>query len=205
MAERIGIIGDGNVGKALKEGLTKAGHEVRAVGHDPDKVRETAQWAESIVLAVPFGERENAFEEMGEACHGKTVVDVTNAVGEDGYVGDVGRSGAEELQQNHDCHVVKAFNTVFAQKMAQGAAQGEPLSLLVAGDDKTSKKRVLEWGRSLGYDVVDTGPLTNARWLEALGYLNIQLGYTAGNGTDSGFRYVHPGVRKPQETVAQVR
>ena len=52
---KIGIIGDGNVGSALQRGLTKAGHEARAVGNDPVLVKETARGAEVVILAVPFG------------------------------------------------------------------------------------------------------------------------------------------------------
>ncbi len=44
----------------------------------------------------------------------------------------------------------------------------------------------------IGFDPMDAGPLRNARWLEMLGYLNIQLGYDQELGTDAGFRYVHP-------------
>ena len=43
----------------------------------------------------------------------------------------------------------------------------------------------------IGFDAVDAGPLTNARWLESLGYLQIQLGFTLKMGTDIGFRLVH--------------
>ena len=42
-------------------------------------------------------------------------------------------------------------------------------------------------GQHIGFDPVDAGPLTNARWLETLGYLNIQLGYMVKMGTDIGF------------------
>lgn len=34
------------------------------------------------------------------------------------------------------------------------------------------------------------GMRKNARWLETLGYLNIQLGYVVGHGTDTGFHYI---------------
>ena len=54
MAKKIGIIGDGNVGSALAKGLMRAGHEVRAVGKDKDKVRDTAAWGDVVILAVPF-------------------------------------------------------------------------------------------------------------------------------------------------------
>lgn len=202
---RIGIIGNGNVGTALNEGLGKPGHEVRAAGHDTNEVRSTAEWAQSIILAVPYAERENAFKEMGDACTGKVVVDATNALTPDhGFAGNTEKSGAEELQETHDCKVVKAFNTVFAERMKDGQAQGEPLSLLVAGNDEDAKAQVMSWARDIGFDGVDAGGIENARWLETLGYLNIQMGHKVGHGTGSGWRYVHPGVRtRREEPTAQ--
>lgn len=53
-----------------------------------------------------------------------------------------------------------------------------------------AKERVLGFGRELGFDPIDAGPLQNARWLETLGYLNIQLGYVQTLGPDIGFRVV---------------
>jgi len=55
MTSKIGIIGDGNVGSALARGLKRAGHDVRTVGRDKAAIRETASWAEVVLLAVPFG------------------------------------------------------------------------------------------------------------------------------------------------------
>lgn len=43
---------------------------------------------------------------------------------------------------------------------------------------------------STRFDAVNAGPLSNARHLESLGFLNIQLGYVLGNGPMSGFKYV---------------
>jgi predicted dinucleotide-binding enzyme len=87
--------------------------------------------------------------------------------------------------------VVKAFNTVFAPHMASGQVKGTSLTLLVAGDDPHAKDEVLALGRDIGFDSVDAGPLRNARWLEALGYLNIQLGYMLKMGTEIGFKLIH--------------
>lgn len=205
---RIGIIGNGNVGSALKEGIQNTDHEVRTTGHEPDKVREVAQWAETLVLAVPYDQRENALQEMADGLRGKTVIDVTNALGEGGrFIGSTERSGAEELQRNHaEAKFVKAFNTVFAQNMPRGNVQGEPLSLFVAGDDGQAKERVLGLGKDLGFDPIDSGPLENARYLETLGFLNITLGYQQELGPESGFRYVHPKARTgTKETVKASR
>ncbi len=64
---KIGIIGDGNVGSALQRGLQHSGYDVRAVGKDPVTVRETGQWAEVIVLAVPFAAIDDVVRELGDA------------------------------------------------------------------------------------------------------------------------------------------
>jgi predicted dinucleotide-binding enzyme len=189
---KVAIIGKGNVGSALERGFKKAGHDVRAVGKDPGAVREASGWGEVVVLAVPFPAIDETLREMGDAVSGKVLLDVTNALTPD-YRLALGctTSGAEELQKKAPrAKVVKAFNTVFAQNMASGQVKGEKLSLFVAGDDAAAKGKVLALGREVGFDAIDTGPLQNARWLETLGYFNIQLGYTLKLGTDIGFKLV---------------
>jgi predicted dinucleotide-binding enzyme len=190
MATKIGIIGKGNVGSALARGLGRAGHEVRIAGSDPKAVRETATWASLILLAVPFGAIDAVVKEAGTALDGKTVVDVTNALGPDTTLA-IGftTSGAEELQKKAPkARVVKAFNTVFAQHMDTGRLSGQPLTAFVAGDDGNAKSGVLQLAREIGFDAVDAGPLRNARLLEPLAFLNIQLGYVQKMGSHIGFR-----------------
>lgn len=51
--------------------------------------------------------------------------------------------------------------------------------------------RVSRLAREIGFDAVDAGPLKNARWLETLGFLNIQLGYGLGMEPHIGFKLVH--------------
>jgi predicted dinucleotide-binding enzyme len=75
--------------------------------------------------------------------------------------------------------------------MAAGQVKDETLTLFVAGDDAGAKEQVLGLGKGMGLDPVDAGPLKNARWLETLGYLNIQLGYMLKMGTQIGFKLVH--------------
>ena len=189
---KIGIIGDGNVGSAIRRGAEKAGHEVRATGRE--NVRETAEWGEVVVLAVPFGAVDDAVNTMGDAVNGKVLVDVTNALDENmGLVIGCTTSGAEELQKKmREARVVKAFNTVFAQNQDKGRIGDEVLTLFVAGDDESAVQTILDLGTAIGFDAVKAGPLQNARWLETLGFFNIQLGYVVGHGTNAGFRYVHP-------------
>lgn len=186
---KIAIIGNGNVGGAIQKGAEKAGYEARATGPDAQEVRAAGAWGDLIVLAIPAAARQDALKNLGDV-KGKTIVDVTNLLNADwSYAGDVKKSGAEEVQEwAKGAKVVKAFNTVFAQNMTTGKVKGVPLSLLVAGDDEAAKAKVLELGNAIGFEAVDVGPLANARYLEALGFLNIQLGYTLKYGTDIGFK-----------------
>lgn len=142
MKAKIAIIGKGNVGSALQAGLQRAGYEVKAVGEDTSLVRELSAWGDVIILAVPYLALDDAIRTIGDAVRGKTLVDATNALTED-YQLAIGftTSGAEELQNTvTSAKVVKAFNTVFAEHMSAGKKNGTPLTLLVAGDDKTAKQ-----------------------------------------------------------------
>jgi predicted dinucleotide-binding enzyme len=195
MEPKIGIIGHGHVGSALERGLVRAGFDVRAVGHDADAVRGCGDWADVIVLAVPFRAIEETIEELDDSIDDKVVLDVTNALDEHMQLVQSDKSGAEELQEMAPhARVVKIFNTVFAQHMDSGHVDGESLTAFVAGDDHDAKETALEIAEAIGFDAVDAGPLTNARWLETLGFFNIQLGYAQKMGPDIGFKLLHPAL-----------
>ena len=177
--EKVGIIGSGNVGSALARGLQRAGRDVRTTGKDPDEVRDVAAWADVVILAVPFGALDDVASRIRASVGRNTVViDVTNALTSEmklalGYT----NSGAEELQKKlPGTRVVKAFNTQFAQHMDSGRLGDRPLTVFAAGDDADAKRVALELAKAIGFDAVDAGPLQNARLLEPLGVLNIQLG-----------------------------
>jgi predicted dinucleotide-binding enzyme len=190
MRPKVGIVGNGKVGSALRRGLERVGYPVRAVGKEPAKVHETGSWAEVIVLAVPYAAFPDALAELGDAVTGKALIDVCNpltpemepALGFD-------TSAAEQLQKRApDGKVVKAFNTVFAEHMETGRLRDQPLTAFAAGENAEAKAQVLQLARDIGFDAVDSGPLRNARLLEALGYLNIQLGHAQKLGRQIGFK-----------------
>jgi predicted dinucleotide-binding enzyme len=193
MKKKIGIIGNGNVGSALLRGAEQAGYEAKAVGKDPKGVRDTAEFADLVIFAVPFGAIDDTLRKVGDAIKGKIVIDVTNALTEDFQLA-VGftTSGAEELQKKAPtAKVVKAFNTVFAQHMDSGKLKSNTLTAFAASDDAEAKAEVLELARAIGFDAIDAGPLKNARLLENLGFMNITLGYMLKMGLDTGFKYLH--------------
>ncbi len=190
MAKKIGILGDGNVGGALARGLQRAGHEVKAVGRDRAAIQATAAWEDVVLLAVHFGALDDVVKGAGAELAGKPVVDVTNAIDAKMSLAlGFSTSGAEELQRKlPKSHVVKAFNTVFAQHMGTGRLGDQALTAFVAGDDADAKATVLALARDIGFDAVDAGPLRNARLIEPMAYLNIQLAYVLGMGPKIGLK-----------------
>ncbi len=190
MKKKIGIIGKGHVGSALQKGLERAGYEVKMTGKG-DAVRATAAWGEIIILAVPYTALDAALGAMGKAIDGKTLVDVSNVLGADGKLAlGFTTSGAEQLQRKApSAKVVKAFNTIFAQNMSTGKVRDSRLACLAAADDEKAKADVLEMANAIGFDAIDAGPLANSRWLESLGFLNIQLGYVINKGLGAGIGF----------------
>ena len=193
MSKKIAIIGKGNVGKVLAEGLRRAGNEVRFGSRDPkESPRDVSAWADVVMLAVPWGAHAEIAKTVGNAFDAKPVVDVSNVL-TPSYELAIGftTSGVEELQKLvPKAKVIKAFNTVFAQNMSTSKVLGERLTVLVAGDDADSKDIVRKLAEGIGFDSVDAGPLKSARYLEPLGMLNISLGYGLKMGADIGFRLV---------------
>jgi predicted dinucleotide-binding enzyme len=191
-SSKIAILGRGNVGSSLARGLARTYAAVQTVGNNKDAQRKAAAEAEIVILAVPFTALDDVIKNVGPALAGKVVIDATNAL-------DAGMnlalgfttSAAEELQKKvPGARVVKALNTVFAQHMGNGKVGSTPLSGFIAGDDAEAKRVVTALLQDIGFETVDAGPLKNARLLEPLGYLNIQLGYVLGLGPNIGFKLV---------------
>jgi predicted dinucleotide-binding enzyme len=190
---KIAIIGKGNVGKALGLGLKRAGHEIRYGHRDPkEPVREAAEWGEMIILAVPYHATRDAVREIGSAANGKVLVDVTNALDQNGdWAVGFTTSAAEEIQKLLPIsRVVKAFNTVFSQNQSTGRVGKEQLTAFIAGNNAKAKQIVMQVAEDIGFKAVEVGPLKSARYLEPMAVMIIGIGYSLKMGTKIGFKLV---------------
>lgn len=198
---KILVIGTGNMGSAFVQQLTRAGHKVSVTGRDFAKaaqvasrhgarvlpVQGAASGNEIVILATGYAQAVDALRAATPDA-GQIVVDITNPLTAD-YMGlTIGHttSAAEEIARAvPNVRLVKAFNTVFAQLLAAGPdlGAGRRVTTFLAGDDVPAKEAVTAMARSMGFEVIDTGTLKNARYLEPLAGLNIYLGYGAGLGT----------------------
>ena len=112
-----------------------------------------------VVLAVPYSAVSEAISALGDL-DGKILVDSTNPINADftGLVTAPGTSGAEAIAAvAPGATVVKAFNSVFAGNILAGGKNGQPLDLLIAGDDAEAKAAVTAFGEKTGFRVIDTG------------------------------------------------
>jgi predicted dinucleotide-binding enzyme len=67
---------------------------------------------------------------------------------------------------------------------------GPSLTAVVARDDADAKRKVQELARSIGFEPVDCGPLSAARYLEPMAMQIIALAYGQGLGTNIGYRLI---------------
>jgi 8-hydroxy-5-deazaflavin:NADPH oxidoreductase len=187
---KIGIIGKGHVGTALAAGLRRKGHEIRFGTRDPKEPATAAvAFGDVVILAVPY---EAIPEVLSKTCAelvNKTLIDVTNVLTPEGGLA-IGctTSGAEEIQrQLPKTKVVKAFNTVFAKNQNTGHINNQQLTAFIAGNDPEARTTVARLASDIGFLPLDCGDLTEARYLEPMGLLIINLAFTQSLGTGIGF------------------
>jgi predicted dinucleotide-binding enzyme len=80
-----------------------------------------------------------------------------------------------------------------AEKQADPTAGGTAFDGLVAGDDGGAKQGILEVVERIGYRPIDAGPLSAARYLEGMAFLNIRLNVRNDWGRRSGWRLIGVG------------
>ena len=190
----IAVIGTGNVGAALGRGWSAAGHDVTWGTRQPDEphevspvagIREAAAGAGVIVLAVPFPAVSETVAAIG-TLSGRVVLDATNALG--ATLPNGARSGAEYLASlARGASVVKGFNTMGWETMADPMIDGRRAVCFICGDDPEARHLVGGLADDLGFEAIDAGELEVARHLEALAALWVHLAFRAGFGRQFAF------------------
>jgi 8-hydroxy-5-deazaflavin:NADPH oxidoreductase len=208
---KVTIIGAGNMGRAIGTRAVAGGHEVEIVDRDPTEARALADdlgdsatvlptggslGGEIVVFAVYYPGIKDAAREYADQLGGKVVVDISNPVDTatwDRLATEPGSSSAEEVAElvPQGTPVLKAFNTTFAPTLVAGEVDGEPLDVLIAGDDETAKQKLSQLASDGGLRPLDVGPLSRAQQLEQLGFLHISIQQPLGLGFASTFK-LHP-------------
>jgi predicted dinucleotide-binding enzyme len=195
----IGILGSGNVGGTLGARWATAGHRVIFSSRNPQSAEmrdlvdkagansraataeEAVAASEIVVLATPWPATRTLLEGLPLA--GKILVDATNPLLPRLAGLELGTtsSGAEAVASwAPGARVVKAFNTVGFNVMADPKFGGAAAVLFYCGDDDGAKQSVHRLATDLGFDARDAGPLTQARLLEPFALLWISLSLRQG-------------------------
>ena len=202
----IAIIGTGNVGAAIGRACARSGHQiifgvrdqnsdkVRAltaeIGAPAASVKDAAAACEVVVLAAAWEATRGIIEQLGDLT-GKIVIDTNNPLlpGLAGMSIGTTDSAAEQIARwATGARVVKAFNHIGALHMGNAQFGEQAASMFICGDDADAKATVGGLLKEIGFDVVDAGPLTNARLLEPLALLWIELALKQGCGPNIAFK-----------------
>ena len=202
---KIGILGSGDVGKALATGFVAQGHDVVMGTRDPSKLQDfanehqgrvragsfedAARFGELNVIATLFAGTKDALDLAGPANFaGKPTIDATNPLTfEEGKMPQLSMgfddSAGEQVQRwLPDAKVVKAFNIIGSPYMIDPEFPGGPPTMFIAGNDDAAKKTVAGIIESFGWqnEVVDMGGIEESRVLEPLCILWVHYGIRTG-------------------------
>jgi 8-hydroxy-5-deazaflavin:NADPH oxidoreductase len=191
--KKIGVLGSGNVGSVLADGLLKYGYDVMRGSRDPAKLAawkdaahnhaltgtfaEAARYGDIVVLAVKGGAGESVIDLCGkDALKGKTIIDTTNPIADRHPVNGVlsfftgpNESLMERLQSKAPvARFVKAFSCVGAGFMVNPDFGGIRPTMFLCGNDAGAKKETCEILDRFGWDVEDMGFVEAARAIEPL-------------------------------------
>jgi len=195
---KVGVLGSGDVGKALALGFKKHGYDVRIGSREGTKLAawsaehgiaegtfaDVAAHGAIVVLAVAGHAAADAVGLVRSQIAGKTVLDATNPIGGppvDGilqYFTGPNESLMERLQAlAPDAHFVKAFSCVGNGNFVNPAlAEGRP-TMFIAGNDETAKGQAVTVLDAFGWDVEDVGKAAGARAIEPLAQLWCSRGF----------------------------
>jgi predicted dinucleotide-binding enzyme len=189
---KVGLLGTGDVGKALGKAFVELGHEVK-MGSRSATNEKALTWAKeagargsagSFADAAAFGEivvlatlgvaNEAALRAAGlDRLRGRILIDTTNPLdfskGMPSLAVSGAESGGERVQKLvPEAHVVKAFNTVGHAHMFRPSFPGGRPDMFICGNSDEAKKKVGGLLSDFGWGVVDLGGIESSRYLEAM-------------------------------------
>jgi 8-hydroxy-5-deazaflavin:NADPH oxidoreductase len=188
---KITIVGSGNVGGALAQGWSKAGHEItfgvrnqsEFKGNHLSGIRnittvsiaDAVKRSEVIVIAAVPQAIQSIAETIGDVSN-KVIIDAMNSVR---VKPEPYSNTTEALMNLTNCKdIVKCFNTTGAENMTDPVYQGKGIDMFYAGDSDKAKKVAEQLAKDLGFEnVYNFGGSDKFQLLEqfALSWINLAI------------------------------
>jgi predicted dinucleotide-binding enzyme len=203
---RIGVLGTGDVGRALGQAFVTLGHEVkmgsRAAGNEKavqwaraagpkasqGTFTDAARFGELVVLATLGVANDETLRAAGiGSFDGKIVIDTTNPLDMSGgfppklAVGHTDSAGERVQRLLPRAHVVKAFNTVGNAHMFKPQFPEGPPDMFICGNSDDAKAKVAAILRDFGWGVIDLGGIEASRHLEPMCLVWVLYGARSGS------------------------
>lgn len=175
----ITIIGQGHVGSALGGRLMAAGHSVVYGGRET--IREQSSGADVIIVAARPNATFDVITALEPVVNGKVVIDAMNSVSQrlEGYA-----TTTHAFQDRlPSAHVVKCFNSVGYEVMADPVFGDQRATMFMAGDDADAKAIARTLALDIGFgSCEDVGGSARFESLEHLAMVWISLAMMQGKG-----------------------
>ena len=178
---RFGIIGAGSIGSIISKKLVKNGHDVkiadaRGMEHlegkelagTPVPVEDAIKDIEVLIISLPtkaIPSIRNIINQVGEEV---IIVDTSNYYPfRDDKIEEIENGMVESVWVSNQLGrpVIKAFNNLLAYTLEnEGTSEDSSgrIAMAVAGNDPAQKQVVMDVVNELGFDVVDSGSLSDS-------------------------------------------
>lgn len=209
MAESIAVLGTGQMGGGLARCFARIGRTVYVGSRDAVRAealanairlehpgagmvsgdyRSAARAGDIVVVAIPFREVASVLTTLGDVLSGKIVVDITNPFGQ--VPPDT--SGAETHARllPPTASLVAAWKTTCWPLLDPRERAGVLHDVFVCADDEAARARVADLITETGFRPVDCGSLSNARVLDAMVPLLLEVDRRYGNDHRSAWKFL---------------
>ncbi|MBL7851688.1 MAG: NAD(P)-binding domain-containing protein [Cyclobacteriaceae bacterium] len=201
----IAIVGSGNVGSALAQGLVRAGHVVQFGVRDAGSaksrkaqasvsvpflaVRDACRNAEAIILTTPPEAVKDIVAEWGDV-RNKVIIDATNSVRTRPEPYPTAFHALKALTGSEA--VVKCFNTTGFENMLDPVYPGfGGIDMFCAGNDKSAKAVAMKLSLDIGFGACwDFGGDDKVELLEKFALSWINMAIMQGHGRNLAFKVI---------------
>jgi 8-hydroxy-5-deazaflavin:NADPH oxidoreductase len=203
---RIAIIGAGNIGGILAKGLSKHDHQItlglRNINSEDAaalvnfsanikaaSIEDAVSRSNIIIIAVPFSAVPDAAKMLGDVKE-KIIIETTNPFGKSLVEYKSSIAAIKEITGIDD--VVKCFNSIGAESLANPIFQEFTADNFVAGNSSKAKEIAISLSKELGFaNCFDLGGDESVPIVEGIAQLCMALAYNARMGRRVAFKVLH--------------